>query len=300
MQAQMQGMPPQPEPSDEELKDAIWIVLSAPSDPRSGPPPQIGPKLKAHLAAGGSAMILGMPRGDALADVLKDWGVQLHTDALAVHEVAPTAAAAASRDIAENAQRVPYIFVLNQYGDHLIAEPLKSLDMLGIYLSPVTTSAAAGVKTTPLLPLPNTPPSWGETDVESIDSDAGPKKGDGDLPPPLFGAAAAEKGGSRVVTVGGVQSFTNEILNVPDVEASKAQRRFVARFPGNAEFFANAVFWLAHRETLIAISPAAMEVPRIRDMGDGALAGVRVGVLLVGLPLAVVAAGLMVFFARRD
>src|SRR5439155_27002703 len=97
MHAQMQGMPPQPEPSDEELKDAIWIVLLAPSDPRSGPPPQIGPKLKAHLPAGGSAMILGMPRGDALADVLKDWGVQLHTDAISVHEVAPTAAAAASR-----------------------------------------------------------------------------------------------------------------------------------------------------------------------------------------------------------
>jgi hypothetical protein len=157
------------------------------------------------------------------------------------------------------------------------------------------------VKATPLLPLPNTPPSWGESEFDSIDSEGGPKRGDNDLAPPLFAGAAAEKsGGGRLVVVGAAQSFTNDIANLPDVEATRAQKRFVARFPGNAEFFANAIFWLAHRDTLIAISPAAMEVPRIRDMSDAALTGWRVGVLLVGLPLAVVAAGVMVFFARRD
>jgi len=99
---------------------------------------------------------------------------------------------------------------------------------------------------------------------------------------------------------GSLQSLSSEIINLPDMEATRAQRRLVRRFPGNEEFFANSIFWLAKRETLIAISPTAMEVPRIRDMSDGALSAWRIGLLLVGLPGLVIASGVFVFFARRD
>ena len=53
-------------------------------------------------------------------------------------------------------------------------------------------------------------------------------------------------------------------------------------------------------DTMIAISPAAMEVPRIRDMSDTALNGWRIGLLLVGLPGLVVLSGIMMYFARQD
>ncbi len=302
MQAQMQGMPPAPEPSDEELKNAIWVVLDLPAgDQRTGPPPRIGPKLAEHLKAGGSAMVLTLARSEDLADALKDWGVQTHPDTVAIHEV-PKMTGAASSDLADNAQRYPYVFVINKYGDHMLTAPVQSLDMLLVQVCPVTTASAADVKATPLIPIPDVPPSWGERDLESLDNGDKPAfNKDTDMPPPLWAGAALEKNGAgRLVVFGSLQSLTTNIVDLPDVEASKAQRRLVLRFPANGEFFANAIFWLANRETLIAISPQAMDVPRIAQMSTGALNAWRVGLLLVGLPGLVIAAGLMVFFARRD
>jgi hypothetical protein len=80
-----------------------------------------------------------------------------------------------------------------------------------------------------------------------------------------------------------------------------AKRRvIVSRFPGNSELFTNSVFWLAKMEPMIAISPTAMQVSRIAPMSDTALAGWRVGVLLILLPGLVLAAGILMYFARRD
>jgi hypothetical protein len=53
-------------------------------------------------------------------------------------------------------------------------------------------------------------------------------------------------------------------------------------------------------EPMIAISPSAMQVSRIASMSDGALKTWRIGALLVGLPMAVIAAGGLVYFARRE
>jgi hypothetical protein len=43
-----------------------------------------------------------------------------------------------------------------------------------------------------------------------------------------------------------------------------------------------------------------MDVNRIGDMSDAALKFWRIGVLLIGLPIAVVLCGISVYFARRD
>ncbi|MGB7156769.1 MAG: hypothetical protein WBD40_01805, partial [Tepidisphaeraceae bacterium] len=122
----------------------------------------------------------------------------------------------------------------------------------------------------------------------------------GDIAGPIHVAAASEKeGGGRVVVVGGLQWALNDIVTMLDPKL--AQREiYVTRFPGNGELFANSVFWLAKMEPLIAISPAAMEVSRIKPMSDGTLKAWRVGALLVGLPGLVIAAGAFVYFARRD
>ena len=43
-----------------------------------------------------------------------------------------------------------------------------------------------------------------------------------------------------------------------------------------------------------------MEVSRIRPMSAGVLNAWRVGLLLIGIPGAVIASGLVVYFKRRD
>jgi len=170
--------------------------------------------------------------------------------------------------------------------------------------------AVEGVKVTPIIPLPydpkdpaTSPRSWGETDLEGLES-AGDTKYDEnkDVAPPIYGGAVAEKDkGGRLVVIAAPFPMDQWIdpLRQPDPGLLK-QRILASRFPGNAELFTNSVFWLTKMEPLIAISPSAMEVARIEPIGEGTLRFWRVGGLLVGLPGLVVLAGAMVYFARRD
>jgi hypothetical protein len=311
MQAMQRGMPATPEPTDEEIKDAIWIVLGVPPpDPQQGmmmPPPNLSPKLKAHLDAGGSAMILTLPRADAMTEALAPWGITIKPDVIAVHQITEQTGSERAGDMIEEAQRIPFIFVIKQWGDHAITRPLQSLDGLLIPMVLVDTQAKDGFKTTPLLPIDanSQQPSWGESDMEAalqgkkVEFNA-PASGGNDVPPPIYAGAAVERdAGGRLVVIGSLQFVMNDFLSIPDMEYAR-QGIPVARFPGNAELFTNSIFWLSKMETMIAISPAAMEVSRIAPMTDGTLSALRIGVLLVGLPLAVVIAGAVVYFARRD
>ena len=89
---------------------------------------------------------------------------------------------------------------------------------------------------------------------------------------------------------------TSGVIGFQDPDGRTRARRF----PGNSELFMNSIYWLSRQETMIAISPAAMDVSRIGDMSRGAQSFWRVGVLLIGLPGLVIVAGAMVWFARRD
>jgi hypothetical protein len=302
MQAQMRGgMPPEPEPSDEEIKDAIWVVLSIPAGPGPmGAPPSIAQKVKEHLDHGGSALCLFIQQGDNLETALAEWGVKVRTDAIVLHEPVP-ATGAQSNDIVQLAQRQPAIFVLSKYGDHMLAKPVNSLDTVMVQLCPVSTTARQGYTTSNLIPIPTDPKSWGETNVESANNPAelsfDPKT---DIAGPLFGGAAVEKDkGGRVVAIGSIQFAINDLLSYPDRELLE-RGYYTPRFPGSAELFLNSVFWLAHMEPMIAISPSAMDVSRIQPMSDGAQAFWRTGVLLIGLPLLVIAAGGLMYVRRRD
>ena len=61
----------------------------------------------------------------------------------------------------------------------------------------------------------------------------------------------------------------------------------------------NSIFWLSHEDTMIAISPAAMQVSRIADMKDATLNTWRVFLCGV-LPALALAAGIGMYFSRRD
>jgi hypothetical protein len=117
----------------------------------------------------------------------------------------------------------------------------------------------------------------------------------------MWGGAAAESTkGNRLVVIGSARFADEDFVTQPDMNTYRTTGRIVARFPANAELFANSVFWLAKMESMMQISPNAMEVARIEPMSKSTLGFWRNGMLLIALPLLVVAAGVAVWFTRRD
>lgn len=311
MQMQQQGMPLPPEPSDEELKGIPWVVLLTQMNPRmmmqNPQAGQLGAKVGEHLKNGGSALILVDPQIQPL-DFLKDWGIQIKPEYVVVHEKVADKGAR-SEDITNDWQRQQAVFVINEYGDHPLVRPLNSLDGLFVPIIPVDTVAAKGYKTAKILPIPTSLKSWGESDFQSLVQQkevtfTAKKDGkDDDLPGPLWAGAVSEKegGSGRLIVLGSRQFATDEFASVPDRAASAAQRSLVLRFPANAELLNNCVFWISHTDSLIALSPTALEVPRVSNIGNGfAAAFLKFGVVVVLLPLGVIVAGTMVYLRRRD
>src|SRR6185295_12550459 len=120
---------------------------------------------------------------------------------------------------------------------------------------------------------PDAPTSWGETDIMALQQGDPPKfDAKTDITGKLYGGAAVEKeNGPRLVVFGSPLFAFNRYLSEPEPELAR-RGVFVSRFPANAELFLNSVHWLAHLDPMIAISPAAMEVSRIKPMSDGAQA----------------------------
>jgi ABC-type uncharacterized transport system involved in gliding motility auxiliary subunit len=300
MQSRMQGgMMGGEDATDEQMKDAIWIVWNV-QGPRSqgGPPPSVVAKLSEHLMNKGSALILSSFQGEDLAPALDEWGVRIRPDKLIVHEAVDTGGAR-SADLVEEAQRQPFIFVLQHYGDHPITRSVNGLDGVILPMIPVEVTAKPGFESAKLIPVPQTLKVWAESAGEAalegkkveFDSAAG------DIPPPLWAGAAVKKNdGGRLVVLGSAEFAMNHLVIFPDPR----QRRPVARFPANGELAANSIFWLAGMETLIEISPSAMEVSRIAQMPEPTQNLLRIGLLLVALPLGVIACGAAMFMRRRD
>jgi hypothetical protein len=178
---------------------------------------------------------------------------------------------------------------------------LNSLDGVLFRLVPVNKLNTPGVNVTPILPIPEQPTSWGKTDLVSLQNGRKPTFDKAtDIPGPLWaGAVVEKKGAGRLIVIGCRDWASTSIVRFPDQRLQK-QRLDVARFPGNGELFANSIFWLANEDNMIALSPAAMDTPRIAAMSPGALNVWRVGVFLIGLPVAALLCGLFVYQSRRD
>jgi hypothetical protein len=304
-----------PEPTDEQMKTAIWVVLRFPNDSQMGPSP-INSMLAKHLADGGGAMVMLLPNADSMSDVLAPWGINARTDFMAVHESVANTENRMGDPLDTALQAIPILFLLNHYGNHPLAASLAGLDFLIQMTAPVSVIQIPGISASPLLPIPQTPHSWATEDSETkakmlqgqlatkviyyptADPDAGRAAPDIDntASAPLYGAAAAEKsGGGRLVVVGSFYFATNYLIDLKDSEHPD-----VSKLPGNGEFFVDSIFWLAHMDSMLAISPHALEVARVKEMSARSLAFWRVGILTAGLPAAVVVAGILVWFKRRD
>lgn len=309
-QAMMQGMPAAGEATDEQMRDrsAVWICGSVePAMGRQGPNPMAG-RLKEHLSEGGSALVLSQFNSDNMEPALKDYGISVRTDAVIVKEVAKDLAAPQSGDILAQVQFTPYFFETNKYGDHPLVKPVGGLRMLELAFCPVSFRPQQGVAGAPLLPVTRVIKTWGETDLGFLDR-RGPSGASPEFDPgkdvanseatPMFAGAAAEKGPSRLVALGSMYSFTDQINTMPDPEL-QARGYLTPRFPGNAELVVDAVFWLSHNDTMLEISPQALEVSRIRDMSEVELAVVRWGILVGLIPGLVLLCGVIVYVKRRE
>lgn len=319
-QAAMQEEMPMPEPTDEQMKSAIWVVVRPPWEQPSEQPLPLDQMLEEHLKSGGSAMVLLFPMKDAMDSALEPMGIRARADFVIVHEALPPPQRR-SNDLVEAAlQANQFVFKLNYYGDHAIARPLEGLDFLTAGSEPImaTPEIPPGVKVTPLLPIPMSPHFWASADTQSIlsgdqpkvvtfhptaDPDAGRIYPDIDntASDPLYGAAASEsKNGARLVVVGSSLFASSDLVELPDNDMLEKHGLTVARLPGNGEFFVNSILWLAREDSMLAISPHALQMARIEEMSPAALGFWRVGVMAVGMPLAVIFAGLMVYASRRD
>ena len=99
---------------------------------------------------------------------------------------------------------------------------------------------------------------------------------------PWIVAAAAERGApetgrtQRLVVVGAHGWFFDPVTQ----ESQVVGGRRVRLNPGNIELFDASVHWLAGLDELIAPSPEAREVSRIRPIDPGALTALRWAVVL--------------------
>lgn len=309
----MMGQPPEQPASLEDVKDAVWVVFDEPNiNPQFGPMPRdpsVAEKVRQHLDGGGSVLALfqgdlGAPMASpiALASLLAEYGLDPRGNLIAVHEKIGEADEEAE-DFIERARRSPPIFVLNDFGDHVVTASIDGLDAALVPLQPVelTHNTPPDTKITRILPVPTDPKSWGESDVDSIRKDDitfDPKGAD--LSPPVFGGAIVErKGKGRLILIGNAEFVSNGLLDMPDPRIRREQE-LVIRFPGNGELFTNSIFWLAHQDSMIALSPASMDTPRVAKMGDLTLNFWRYGVVVAGLPLAAILSGLFVWQKRRE
>jgi hypothetical protein len=119
-----------------------------------------------------------------------------------------------------------------------------------------------------------------------------------DLPAPLPLAVMAQKGATRVVAIGNVLFASNSILESGQPYVTGGQLGWVYNYPGNAELFVNAMYWLAHDAHLIAVSPRATVALRIARMGSGEETMVRLW-SFIGPACLVIVAGFVVFLVRR-
>jgi len=305
-----------------EGRQAAMLVLPPPISSMGmfGPqgPPPFGPeqlrKITDAIDSGTPAIFLCVPLpqvpiGPEMAQYLReDWGIDMKVDHIVIPAVADSTRPDKFKIAPERFTHLP----LSNFSDHPIGKPLQAQRVLWTYLCPVLTAASVpqGVKVTPLLSVP---PSWRDTWATARPSElmaailsdresyVSPAPGDLRAPFGLAVAATRQAGkecqASRIVVLGMGPSLSDGYIDqrIPQMAADKTIT-FLDPPRANADLVINSVYWLIGRQRFIAKGPA--QVQPIAMMSD-TTRRILWGACVIGLPLVILAAGVIVLVVRR-
>ena len=262
--------------------DATVVVVAGPKTALLEPE---AAALAKFIASGGRVLVLAdpvlptpaAPPSDlGVKGLLAAYGVQLHDDI-----------------VVDPANAVPMVgpetVIANRFGTHPIVRSLSSegLPLLFPIARSVAKTSPAPPEWTATMLVETTPDGWGETELNRLDQvKKDPKDNQGPVSIAMAVAPADEKKAgphpARLVVVGNSRFATNgNLANA-----------------GNANFFLNAVHWLAGEEKLIGIAPkttaqASMNLTQSQVNRLGLFS-------MFGLPLFAIALGVWVWYRRRD
>jgi len=289
------GEPPTPRPGQK----AVWIVLPFedtqpnPMNPMAGQQgkQQIADLLVDRLAEGDAALIHAtfaptarFGQTDPISQLLMPFGITAQTDRVAFQQ-----------QIDENGRAIPMTnFEVTQWPDDLsITEALGG--MTGVFLQASPLQVGGGSAKTSVLARIAGNMLWAETDLAFGNP---PEYSEAESASSLVVAAASERNGQRIVVVGDPVWAARDIVTYGMLGPGSAELTG-ARFPANSELFMNSVYWLAGLDELIAASPRTQDIRRIEPITDRTLLILR-WVLLAGLPVVVLMAGVGVWLTRRS
>ena len=181
----------------------------------------------------------------------------------------------------------PTVPLVNNYGDHAITENFGVMTFFPLVRSVDVSlpSGATGYSGTVIARTNQR--SWGETNIQRIQTESRANQDDEDVAGPVPVAGAMEvpvtggSGSSRVVVFGDSDFATN--------------RYFGSQ--GNSDLFMNSINWLLQDEDLISVRPKSPEDRRV-NMSQSQVASVRIFVVIL-LPLLLLGAGGFVYWKRR-
>ncbi|HYE73652.1 MAG TPA: Gldg family protein [Blastocatellia bacterium] len=222
------------------------------------------------LDGGGKVMIAADPDIELeLGNLLKNWNIELNKDTVISDVIIPQLGRAAP--------------IVLDYGTHAITKDFGKVGTVFPLARSIKTDTAKPEVTVNAI-LRSSEGSFGETELQG---GAPPQLDESkDTKGPLtLGVAASKKVGdkeARLVVVGDSDFAANPYASLPSL--------------ANRDFFVNAVNWLAQDEDLIAIKPKSQTNRTITlDAAQNNL----FFLLVVALPLAVLGAGVFIWWKRR-
>jgi len=237
-------------------------------------------QVRQYLGRGGRLLLCDDVRGTSgLESTLEQWGVKIGNDIV----ISPDANLGS-----------PVAVIAEEFADQEITRPLKGFTVLFNVARSVSAAKDARADLTVAELVKTTGASYAKTDVEAVYRTGDARKNPTtDLAGPISLAAAVEQvpdkaqqpvaSGKlmRIAVFGDADAFSNDALQLP---------------MKNADLCRNAINWLVERKELIAIEsrPEAEHIMVVDDAGRKAV----FWLLVVGLPLAVLLAGGVVWAMR--
>ncbi|MCX5776702.1 MAG: GldG family protein [Candidatus Firestonebacteria bacterium] len=188
-----------------------------------------------------------------------------------------------------------------EWEKHSITEPLKKSNIPVFFPSSRSISELARKQGRAYLAaklITTSNVSWGETDLQSLKVEPGPKKDAKDLKGPLtLGWAVVEYKSKEPAEAADISKQLKFVI-IGDSDFAANAPSGIAGMQGNLDFFMNSVNWLLDEKGKISIRPKAIDIRTLQSLNKTQWAVMYIMTIIVA-PLLVLGAGVFVFLKRR-